>query len=159
MGYTSGFDPVQQMWDRDRKIARDNFGRKRKSSGFIYLPGSKLREAEGRFTMRSCLQDSVINSAPRIVKYINELELYIQCPPIRVKYKKITDIESNSCVRSAMKVTPVIRIEIEDWGAASILRRFNGGVYICICSVQYDEYMCKTTYAFVYDSHFKPLHQ
>ena len=24
------YDPIQQMWDRDRKTARDNFGRKRK---------------------------------------------------------------------------------------------------------------------------------
>ena len=37
------------MWYRDRKIERDNFGRKRKSTGFIYLPGSKLRESEGNF--------------------------------------------------------------------------------------------------------------
>ena len=37
--YKSRCDQIQQMWDRDRKIARDKFGRKRKSSGFIYLPG------------------------------------------------------------------------------------------------------------------------
>ena len=76
MRYTSGCGQIQQMWERDRKTAIENFGRKRKSSGFIYLPGSKLREAEGCLTMRSCLQDSVINSSPRIVKYINKLELY-----------------------------------------------------------------------------------
>ena len=29
MRYISGCDPVQEMWDRDRKIARDNFGRER----------------------------------------------------------------------------------------------------------------------------------
>ena len=28
--YTSGCDPIQKFWDRYRKIARDNFGRKRK---------------------------------------------------------------------------------------------------------------------------------
>ena len=39
MRYTPGGDPIQEMWDRDRKIARYNFGRKRKSTGFIYLPG------------------------------------------------------------------------------------------------------------------------
>ena len=39
MRCTSGGYPKQEMWDRDRKIARDNFGRKRKSTGFIYLPG------------------------------------------------------------------------------------------------------------------------
>ena len=52
MIYTSGYDTMQKMWDRDLKIARDNFGGKRKSTGYIYLPGSKLREAEGRLTMR-----------------------------------------------------------------------------------------------------------
>ena len=36
--YTSGGDLVQEMWDGDRKIARDNYGRKRESTGFIYLP-------------------------------------------------------------------------------------------------------------------------
>ena len=29
---------LQAMWDRDRKIARDNFVKKRKSTGFIYIP-------------------------------------------------------------------------------------------------------------------------
>ena len=43
MRYTSVGDPMQEMWDRDRKIARENFGRKIKSTGFIYLPGSKFR--------------------------------------------------------------------------------------------------------------------
>ena len=63
------------MWDRYRKIARDNLGKKRKPTGFIYLPGPKLREAEGHLSMRSCLKDAVINSAPRIGKYINKHEL------------------------------------------------------------------------------------
>ena len=61
-------DPLHELWDRDRKIARDNFGKKRKSTGFIYLPGSEFRESEGNLSMRSCLQDTVINSAPRIGK-------------------------------------------------------------------------------------------
>ena len=63
------------MWDRDRKIARDNFGRKRKPTGFIYLPGSKYREAESHLIMRSCLKDAVIIYAYRIGKCINKLEL------------------------------------------------------------------------------------
>ena len=46
MRYTYGGDPIQEMWDRDRKTARDNFGRKIKYTGFIYLPGSKFRESE-----------------------------------------------------------------------------------------------------------------
>ena len=68
MRYTPSYYPIQQMWDRDRKIARDNFGKKRKLTGFIYLPGSKFREAEGHLMMRSFLQDAVINCAPRIGK-------------------------------------------------------------------------------------------
>ena len=71
--YTSGCDPIQKVWDRYRKIARDNFGRKRKSTGFIYLNGPRSCEAEGHLKMQSCLQDAVINSAPRIGKYNNKL--------------------------------------------------------------------------------------
>ena len=116
------------MWDRDRKIARDNFGRKRKSTGFIYLPGSKLREAEGHLTMRSCLQDAVINYAPRIGKYTNKLEFYRQCPPRRLKDTKMSGIENTSFIINFMGVTPVSGIEREPWVAASILRRVNYGV-------------------------------
>ena len=88
MRYTSGDDPIQEMWDRDRKTARDNVGRKRKSTGFIDLPESKFHEAEGSLLMSSCLQDVVIYSDPKIGKYINKLELYRQCPTIRVKDTK-----------------------------------------------------------------------
>ena len=111
MRYTPGYDPIKKMWYRDRKIARDNIGRKRKLSGFIYLPGSKFREAKGRLSMSSCLQDSVINSAPRIGKYINKLELNRQCPPRIVKDTKMSEIENTSCVINVMKVTPVSLIE------------------------------------------------
>ena len=73
MRYTSGGDPVQEIWDRDRKISRENFGRNIKSTRFIYLPGSKFHEAEGHLSMRSFLKDDVINSALRIGKYIKNL--------------------------------------------------------------------------------------
>ena len=108
------------MWDRDRKIARDNFGIKSKSTGFIYLPGSIFREAEVHLTMSSCLQDAVINYAPRIGKYISKLELYRQFLPRIVKDTKTSEIENTSCVRSVMKLTPVSGIKREPWGAASI---------------------------------------
>ena len=75
MRYTPGYDTIHKIWYRYQKIARDNFGRKRKSTGYIYLPGSRFGEAEGHLNMRSGLQDTVINSAPRIGKYINKLEL------------------------------------------------------------------------------------
>ena len=58
-----------------------------------------------------------------------------------------------------MKVTPVSGIEQVSWGAASILRRVNDGFLICTCNVQSVEYNCCKKHAFVYDSHFKPLHQ
>ena len=61
------------MWDRDSKIVRDNFGRKRKSTGFIYLPGSKFSKSGAHSNMRSSLKYAVINSDPGIGKYINKL--------------------------------------------------------------------------------------
>ena len=50
--YSPGYDPVQKMWDRDRKIARYNSDRKRNSIGSIYLPGSKFNTVEGHLTIR-----------------------------------------------------------------------------------------------------------
>ena len=58
-----------------------------------------------------------------------------------------------------MNVTPVLVIEQVVWGAASILRRLNDGVFICTCSFQSVEYNCWTNHAFFNESHFKPLHQ
>ena len=85
-------DPLQEMLNRDTKVARHNFGRKRKPTGCIFLPGSGFREAEGNLKMRSCLQDAVINSASSIGKFINKLELYRQCPPRIVKNSHISEI-------------------------------------------------------------------
>ena len=78
-------DTLQEIFDRDRKMAKDNFGRKRKATRCIYLPGSDFREDEGHLSMRSCSQDAVINSAPIIGKYIDQQEFYRQCPPRKVK--------------------------------------------------------------------------
>ena len=47
----------------------------------------------------------------------------------------MAEIENTSCVRSFMKENPVDRIEIEYWGADSILRIVTDGFYICKCSV------------------------
>ena len=80
------------MFDRARKMAKEKFGRKRKGTGCIYLPRSNFREAEGHLSMRSCLQDSVINYAPRIGKYIDQQELYRQCPRRTVKDSNISEI-------------------------------------------------------------------
>ena len=57
-----------------------------------FLSGSGFRDAEGNSKMRSCLQEAVINYAPRIGKFINKEELYRQFPPIRVKDIKMTEI-------------------------------------------------------------------
>ena len=110
------------MFDRDRKVAKQNFGKKIKATGCIYLPGSGFREAEGNLSMRSFSQDAVINSAPRIGKFINKRKSYRQCPPRRVKDSHISEIENSSCVRNIMNVTPVSGIERVAWGADSILR-------------------------------------
>ena len=48
-------------------------------------------------------------------------------------------------------------IEEVKWGPASILRKVNDGVYICTCNVHNVKYDLWTKYAFVYDSHYKPL--
>ena len=89
--------------------------------------------------MRSCLQDAVINSAPRIGKFIDKQELYRQCPPRRVKDSNISEIENTSCVRNVMEVTVVSGIERLPWVPASILRRVKDGVFICTCNVKSDE--------------------
>ena len=80
------------MFDRDNKMPKDNFGSKIKATGSIYLPGSWLRESKGHLSMISCLKDAVINSAPRIGKYINKQELYRQCPHRRVKDSNMSEI-------------------------------------------------------------------
>ena len=58
-----------------------------------------------------------------------------------------------------MNVTAVFQIEREPWGANSILRKVNDGVYIYSFSIRSDEYMCKTKHAFVYYSHLKLCNQ
>ena len=37
--------------------------------------------------------------------------------------------------RNVMNITPVLRIEEVKWGAASIMKTVNDGVYICVCNV------------------------
>ena len=121
----SCYDPIQSMLDRDFKVARQNFGRKRKPTGCIFLSGSGFREAEGNSKLRSCLQDAVINSAPRIGKFINKQELYRQHPTRRVKNSHISEIEDYACAKNVMNTTPVSGIEEVAWGAVSIPRRVN----------------------------------
>ena len=94
--------------------------RKIKSTGYIYLHGYKYNEDEGHLSMRSCLQDSFINSATSIGKYINKLESYNNFPPRRAKDTNMREIQNTLCVRSVMKVTPLFKIERVPLGASSI---------------------------------------
>ena len=80
--------------------------------------------------MRSCLKDAVINFAPRIGKYIDKQELYRQFPHRKAKDTNIYEIESTSCMRNGMMVTPLSVIEREAWGAACIMRRVNDVVFL-----------------------------
>ena len=116
-------------------------GRKRKPTEYIYLSGYQYCEAEGYLNLRSW---------PRIEKYINKHEFYRQLPHKRVKDTNMIDIENSLCLRDAIILTPVLNIEREPWGACSILRKVNDGVYRWLCSVRSKEYTCKKKYAFVF---------
>ena len=70
----------------------------------------------------------------------------------------MSEIEKTSCVRNVTKVTPVSGIEREPWGAASALKVFNNGFYICTRSVKNNEYKCMKKHVFIFDCHFKTLH-
>ena len=82
-----------------------------KPTGYIYLPGTQYREAEGHLKLRPFLHDAVINYDPRIGKYINKHDLYRQCSPRRVKDTNMNDIENSLFVRNVMIVIPVLNME------------------------------------------------
>ena len=58
-----------------------------------------------------------------------------------------------------MNITPISGIEEVAWDAASIMKTVNDGVYICVCNVHNVKYDLWAKHAFVYDSHYKPLHR
>ena len=62
-----------KMWDIDMKKTRQKFGRKRKPTRYIYLLWSQSHEDEGNLKLSSCLHDAVINSSPRIGKYVKKM--------------------------------------------------------------------------------------
>ena len=74
-----------KMRYKDMKKSQQKFGRKRKSTGYSYFPGSQYLASLGYLKLRSSLHDTVINSASSIRKYINKIELYIQFPYRREK--------------------------------------------------------------------------
>ena len=115
----------------NRENNKETFLRKRETTEYIYIPGSKYGEAKGNLKLISCLEDTAIHSAPRIGKLINKLELYNQCSPSRLNYTNIREIENSFCVRTVMNITPVLNIERQPWGDKSIPIKVNDGVYIC----------------------------
>ena len=58
-----------------------------------------------------------------------------------------------------MNLTPALKIEIQKWGANSIVLNVDDGVYICTCNVKNVERRYKTSHAFAYDSNLKPSGQ
>ena len=137
------------------KQSRKHFGRKRKAT----VPGYQLCETKGHLNLKSCLHYDIIHSSPIIGKYVNKYKLYRQCPPLIVKYTNTNEINNASCVKNVLTVKPVLKTEIKKWGANSILRNVDDGVYICRYSVQSIDYQYNKIYAFFYYSNFKPLHQ
>ena len=83
---------------KDTRIRQTCSGRKQKATCYILLTGSPYRDAEGSSQVRSCLHDSIINSAPIIGEKTDQSELYRQCSPRRVKTKIIEELEKRECV-------------------------------------------------------------
>ena len=98
-----------KVWDRNMKNY-DNMLEEKKSTECIYLPGYQYREAKGHLKLSSCLHDAVINSDPRIEKYINKHEFYRQLTPRIMKDSNMNKIESFSFVINYIVVTPVLSI-------------------------------------------------
>ena len=59
---------------------------------FYVLTGSPYRDAEVSSQLRSCLHDAIINAYHRIGGGIDQLELYRQFSPIRLKDKEIEEL-------------------------------------------------------------------
>ena len=70
------YSSIGEIWGRNMKRPRQNFGRKRKPTKYMFLPGSQSCKAEGHLKLRSCFHNAIIKSSPRIVKYTNKHKLY-----------------------------------------------------------------------------------
>ena len=125
---------------------------KSKPSRYLYLLGFKFFYAERGLDLSSCLHDDVVKSAPCIGKYINKSELCRQCPPRRVKYTSMNEIEKPTRFSSFMNVFLVLKTSIHKWVANITLQKVHYGVYICTYTVKNIE-KNKTSHAFVYNSH------
>ena len=84
--------------------------KKSKPTGYLYLPGSQLRQEERDWEISSCLQYAVVNVSPHIVKYTNKEYLYRKCSTRPVKDMIINEINHAFCVSSIMNITSVLKI-------------------------------------------------
>ena len=68
------------------RIRQTYSGRKWKATDYVLITLSPYRCAETSSQLRSCLNDSIINAAPRIGgRGVDQSELYRQCSLRRVK--------------------------------------------------------------------------
>ena len=118
-----------------QNIIKGLFRDKTKGNMFFYLQGSPYSYAEVSSQIRSCLHDSMVNTAPRIGQIMDKLEQYRQCSPRRVKCTNMTELEKCDCLSSVTTIAHILNIGREKKGAMRILQVINDGVYVCICRV------------------------
>ena len=88
--YSNRYYVIKNYYIKDTRIHQTYSVRKRRAAGYVYLNSSPYSDAEGSSQLISCLHDSIINSAPRIGGGVDNLELYRQCPPRRVRDTHMT---------------------------------------------------------------------
>ena len=59
-------DYIYLSTDFDKTMKRSRVNFQKKTSGYLYLPGSKYLQKESNLDLRSCLHDAVVNSALHI---------------------------------------------------------------------------------------------
>ena len=64
--YSNHYYVMKHDYIKDTRIRRTYSGRKRKATGYVLLSGSPYRDAEGYAQLRSCLNDAIVNTSPRI---------------------------------------------------------------------------------------------
>ena len=61
-----GYSSRGKIWDRGMKKTKQNFGRKKKPTGYIYFPRPQYCESEAHLKLSSCLHDFDNNSSPKL---------------------------------------------------------------------------------------------
>ena len=90
--------------------SRTFFARKKKPTGYFFIPAYQFSKAIGYMEMIMCLNDDIIDYASWTKNYINTHELYNHCPHTQVKDTTINVINIALCVRSAISVTLLFKI-------------------------------------------------